>query len=203
MKKHENTLILNSSWELIVYIISVLSIFRAPSLHSRTNWEQRRRRTVKRSRRETSISNADLSQEISCTWEAPETHFRQLKNSQSYTVKTLYPVIDGVIKMWRQRGKKVLKSLRDTCALRALPQSGLWPSGSFPLSSLFSFPRETSASLRASFSSLPTSKSDYQLQRQILSRVLPAKHVNNTQGAKRGKALGGTQGSMIFQGWPS
>lgn len=36
-----HTLILNSSWELIVYIISVLSIFRAPSLHKRTNWKTR------------------------------------------------------------------------------------------------------------------------------------------------------------------
>lgn len=31
------TLILNSSWELMVYIISVLSIVRAPSLHFRTS----------------------------------------------------------------------------------------------------------------------------------------------------------------------
>lgn len=36
-----HTLILNSSWELIVYIISVLSIFRAPSLHKRTNCKTR------------------------------------------------------------------------------------------------------------------------------------------------------------------
>lgn len=203
MKKHENTLILNSSWELIVYIISVLSIFRAPSLHSRTSWEQRRRRTVKRSRRETSISNADLSQEISCTWEAPETHFEQLKNSQSYTVKTLYPVIDGVIKMWRQRGKNSPEKSPGHMCSEGSPTVWSLTFWLFSFVLLLSFPRETSASLRASFSSLPTSKSDYQLQRQILSRVLPAKHVNNTQGAKRGKALGRTQGSMIFQGWPS
>lgn len=36
-KYNHYTLILNSSWELIVYIISVLSIFRAPSLHKRTS----------------------------------------------------------------------------------------------------------------------------------------------------------------------
>lgn len=36
-KYHRHTLILNSSWELMVYIISVLSIFRAPSLHNRTS----------------------------------------------------------------------------------------------------------------------------------------------------------------------
>lgn len=112
MKKYENTLILNSNCELIVYIISVLSIFRAPSLHSRTNWEHRIIRRVKRLRRETSISNADLSQEIICTWEAPETHFWQLKNSQFYTVKTLYPVKNGAIRMWRQRGKRSWKVSR-------------------------------------------------------------------------------------------
>ena len=106
MKKYENTLILNSNWELMVYIISVLSIFRAPSLHSRTNWEHRIIRRVKRSRRETLISNADLSQEIICTLEAPETHFWQLKNSQFYTVKTLYPVRGGGLRCEDRGGEK-------------------------------------------------------------------------------------------------
>lgn len=41
MQSHP-TLILNSSWELMVYIISVLSILRAPSLHRRTSCKAER-----------------------------------------------------------------------------------------------------------------------------------------------------------------
>lgn len=115
MKKCKNTLILNSSWELIVYIISVLSIFRAPSLHSRTNWEHRKIRRVERSRRGTPLSKADLSRRKSSALGKLHGPLSDGRRILFYTVKTLSSVRSGVTRMWRQRGESLLKISRNTC----------------------------------------------------------------------------------------
>lgn len=110
-----------------------------------------------------------ISQETISTVEAPETHSRQLKNSQFHTVKTLYPVGSGVFRMWRQREKKRPENFQGHTSsvhyhtmpstyTRQIPhtvQSA--PFCSFPLPLLLAFTHGNITNLRASCTSLPTS----------------------------------------------
>ena len=149
-----------------------------------------------------------ISQEIISTVESPETHSRQLKNSQFHTVKTLYPVGSGVIRMWRQR-KKTSWELSGTHILCALSHDALHihsadsshgPVCSILLLSSAPPPRlhpwehyQTQSKLRLAPRFISEQlRADHWLQRQILSRMLHAKHVTSNLDAGRGKPSIGT-----------